>query len=58
MAPRQAPAVGPLGPALVPSSPKGSGWPDGALRSIRVRASHLGQTGRGAEQPVVRLLRL
>ena len=39
-------------PALVPSSPQGSGWPDGALRSIKVRACHLGQTGRVAEQPV------
>lgn len=46
MACPHAPAVGPLGPALVPSSPKGSGWPDGALRNVKVRAWHLGQTGR------------
>lgn len=33
-------------PRTCPLQPKGAGWPDGALRNVKVRAWHLGQTGR------------
>lgn len=50
---------GRLAPQLSPPyRRKGAGLAPGALRSVKVISFHVGQTGRVAEQPIVRLLRL